>query len=211
MTVFLAGPSAPAGHGALGSRPSLVTPVAALLATPTARRVMGLWLPAFPRRSGRFAPCAPQSRPGGPMTGLPPLFSPGREGPMTASTETRAGVETRTRGKSRVRAAKPAVRLGVRMRRNWQLYAMMALPLIWLAIFAYWPMYGVIIAFKDYNVVSGIWGSPWAGMKYFERFVESYQFWKLIKNTIYLHVYELVATCPLPILLALCLNSVRKK
>jgi putative aldouronate transport system permease protein len=130
---------------------------------------------------------------------------------MTASTETGAGVETRTRGKSRVRAAKPAVRLGVRMRRNWQLYAMMALPLIWLAIFAYWPMYGVIIAFKDYNVVSGIWGSPWVGLKHFDRFVESYQFWKLIKNTVYLHVYELVATFPLPIILALCLNTVRKK
>src|SRR5215218_1520246 len=139
MTVFLAGPSAPAGHGALGSRPSLVTPVAALLATPTARRVMGLWLPAFPRRSGGLAPSALQSRAGGPHDRAPstPQSRPG--GPMTASTETRAGVETRTRGKSRVRAAKPAVRLGVRMRRNWQLYAMMALPLIWLAIFAYWP------------------------------------------------------------------------
>ncbi|WP_327634148.1 ABC transporter permease subunit [Kribbella sp. NBC_00482] len=107
--------------------------------------------------------------------------------------------------------AKSRAGLGLRMRRNWQLYAMLALPLIWLAIFAYWPMYGVIIAFKDYNVVSGIWGSPWAGMKYFDRFVESYQFWRLIKNTVYLHVYELVATFPLPIILALCLNTVRRK
>ena len=73
---------------------------------------------------------------------------------------------------------------------------MLALPLIWLAIFAYWPMYGVIIAFKDYNVVSGIWGSPWVGFKHFDRFIESYQFWKLIRNTVYLHVYELVATFP---------------
>src|SRR5919197_748278 len=104
---------------------------------------------------------------------------------MTASTETRAGVQSAVRRKGRARAEKPAVRLGVRMRRNWQLYAMLALPLIWLAIFSYWPMYGVIIAFKDYNVVSGIWGSPWVGMKYFDRFVESYQFWRLIKNTVY--------------------------
>ena len=137
---------------------------------------------------------------------------------MTASTETRAGVEPAAKppaksqsSRGRGKAAKPSVRLGLRMRRNWQLYAMLALPLIWLALFAYWPMYGVIIAFKDYNVVSGIWGSPWAGFKYFDRFIESYQFWRLIRNTVYLHVYELVATFPLPILLALCLNTVRKK
>src|SRR6266498_4785555 len=53
------------GHG---SRPSLVTPVAVLLAAPPARRIIGLWLPPFPRRSSRFAPSTPQSRPGGPMT-----------------------------------------------------------------------------------------------------------------------------------------------
>ncbi|MGW1340881.1 ABC transporter permease [Kribbella sp. NPDC002412] len=138
---------------------------------------------------------------------------------MTASTETRvqptakppARHQSPGRKKRRAKEPKPSVRLGIRMRRNWQLYAMLALPLIWLAIFAYWPMYGVVIAFKDYNVVSGIWGSPWAGFKYFDRFIESYQFWKLIKNTVYLHVYELVATFPLPIILALCLNTVRKK
>ncbi|MEU4293650.1 ABC transporter permease subunit [Kribbella sp. NPDC026596] len=130
---------------------------------------------------------------------------------MTTSTEAEARSSVRTAAHKRTRTAKNAVGLGLRMRRNWQLYAMLALPLLWLAIFAYWPMYGVIIAFKDYNVVSGIWGSPWAGMKYFDRFVESYQFWRLIKNTVYLHVYELVATFPLPIILALCLNTVRKK
>jgi len=138
---------------------------------------------------------------------------------MTASTQTRvpaaakppAGHRAPDRRKARGKPAKPSVRLGIRMRRNWQLYAMLALPLVWLAIFAYWPMYGVIIAFKDYNVVSGIWGSPWAGFKYFDRFIESYQFWKLIKNTVFLHVYELVATFPLPIVLALCLNTVRRK
>ena len=130
---------------------------------------------------------------------------------MTTSTSTEARSAVRTAAHKRTRTARSAVGLGLRMRRNWQLYAMLALPLIWLAIFAYWPMYGVIIAFKDYNVVSGIWGSPWVGTKHFHRFVESYQFWRLIKNTVYLHVYELVATFPLPIILALCLNTIRKK
>ena len=128
---------------------------------------------------------------------------------MTTSTQARPAV--RDAAHKRTRSAKSSVGLGLRMRRHWQLYVMLALPLIWLAIFAYWPMYGVIIAFKDYNVVSGILGSPWVGLKHFDRFVESYQFWRLIRNTVFLHVYELVATFPLPIVLALCLNTVRKK
>lgn len=101
--------------------------------------------------------------------------------------------------------------LGTRVRRHWQLYAMLSLPLLFLAVFSYWPMYGIVIAFKDYNVVDGILGSPWVGFKHFDRFVNSYLFWRLIKNTVFLHVYELVATFPLPIMLALALNSVRRK
>ncbi|MFI5734694.1 ABC transporter permease [Kribbella sp. NPDC051587] len=117
----------------------------------------------------------------------------------------------RTPARPGVRKAKQAVGLGTRMRRNWQLYAMLAVPLIWLAIFAYWPMYGAIIAFKDYNVVDGILGSRWVGLKHFERFVESYQFGRLIKNTLVLQVYELFATFWPPILLALGLNMARRK
>jgi putative aldouronate transport system permease protein len=77
---------------------------------------------------------------------------------MTASTETRATGRTAEppagrqlptgHRKGRVKTPKPSVRLGIRMRRNWQLYVMLALPLIWLAVFAYWPMYGVVIAFN---------------------------------------------------------------
>lgn len=110
-----------------------------------------------------------------------------------------------------VRKAATAISLPARIRRNWQLYAMLAIPLVWLGIFAYWPMYGVVIAFKEYTVVDGIWGSEWVGLKHFQRFVESYQFWRLLRNTVVLHVYELVATFPLPILLALGLNMVRRR
>ncbi|WP_433168585.1 ABC transporter permease [Kribbella sp. CA-247076] len=117
----------------------------------------------------------------------------------------------RTPAHSTARPKKQALGLGARMRRNWQLYAMLAVPLLWLAIFAYWPMYGAIIAFKDYNVVDGILGSRWVGFKHFERFVESYQFWRLLKNTLILHVYELLATFWLPILLALGLNMARRR
>ncbi|MFB6722524.1 ABC transporter permease [Kribbella sp. NPDC056345] len=122
---------------------------------------------------------------------------------LVRRTPARSGAQPRPR--------KQAVSLGTRMRRNWQLYAMLAIPLVWLAIFAYWPMYGAIIAFKDYNVIDGILGSRWVGFKHFERFVESYQFGRLIKNTLVLQVYELFATFWPPILLALGLNMARRK
>ncbi|WP_132143715.1 ABC transporter permease [Kribbella antiqua] len=118
---------------------------------------------------------------------------------------------TTTPAATRTPARKSGPGLKAKLRRHWQMYAMLALPLLWLAIFAYWPMYGVIIAFKDFNVVDGIWGSPWVGLKHFERFTDSYLFWRLIKNTVVLHVYELVATFPLPIILALALNMVRRR
>ncbi len=85
---------------------------------------------------------------------------------------------------------------------------MLSLPLLWLLIFQYWPMYGVQIAFRNFNVVDGITGSPWVGLANFERFVSSYNFWQIIKNTLILSVYSLVAGFPLPILLALALNHI---
>jgi putative aldouronate transport system permease protein len=78
-------------------------------------------------------------------------------------------------------------------------------------IFKYIPMANVVLAFKDYNVIEGIWGSPWVGFKYFTMFFNNPQFGTLIKNTLYLSVYQLAVDFPLPILLALCLNEVRNK
>lgn len=72
-------------------------------------------------------------------------------------------------------------------------------------------MVNVVLAFKDYNVVKGIWGSPWVGFRYFQLFFENPEFGTLIKNTVYLSVYQLVVDFPLPIVLALCLNEVRSK
>jgi putative aldouronate transport system permease protein len=72
-------------------------------------------------------------------------------------------------------------------------------------------MANVVIAFKDYNVVKGIWGSSWVGFKYFQLFFENPQFGMLIKNTLYLSIYQLVVDFPLPIMLALCLNEVKSK
>lgn len=96
-----------------------------------------------------------------------------------------------------------------RMKRSWRLYVLIALPLIYIIIFKYVPMYGAQIAFKDFVVTKGIAGSDWAGFKHFVRFFNSYEFWRLMNNTIVLSVYSLVAGFPFPIILALSLNYVR--
>ena len=97
------------------------------------------------------------------------------------------------------------------IRSGWQLYALFLLPLLYIIIFKYVPMYGAQIAFKDFNVTKGIMGSPWAGAKHFERFFASHEFWRLLKNTLSLSFYTLAASFPFPILLALCLNYVGNK
>ncbi|MBD3917162.1 sugar ABC transporter permease [Paenibacillus sp. PR3] len=91
---------------------------------------------------------------------------------------------------------------------NYQLYLFLLPTIVFFAIFAYWPMYGVIIAFKDFSVTKGIMGSPWAGFEHFERFFHSYNFKELISNTLGLSVLGLIVTFPLPIILALSLNQV---
>ena len=97
----------------------------------------------------------------------------------------------------------------IRMRRRWQLYALLLLPLVYIIIFSYVPMLGAQIAFRDYTVSGGIWNSEWVGFANFERFFNSFQFSRLIINTITLGLYLLVVGIPIPIILALSLNQVR--
>ncbi|MFC4619747.1 ABC transporter permease [Camelliibacillus cellulosilyticus] len=80
---------------------------------------------------------------------------------------------------------------------------------IWFIIFSYIPMYGVTIAFKDYNFSQGILGSPWAGWKYFKQFFDYYQSWDIIRNTVVISVLKLIFGFPAPIILALLLNEIR--
>lgn len=95
--------------------------------------------------------------------------------------------------------------------KNWELYLLTIPVLAYYIIFQYWPMYGVQIAFKDYIPTIGIWGSPWVGFKHFERLFKSYQFWGLLKNTVGISIYQLVAGFPIPIALALMMNEVKNK
>jgi putative aldouronate transport system permease protein len=94
---------------------------------------------------------------------------------------------------------------------NYQLYLFLLPALIYFIVFHYVPMYGVLIAFKDFVATKGIMESPWVGFKHFERFFDSYQFWSLIKNTLGLSVTQLVVGFPLPIFLALMLNQMRSE
>ncbi len=92
------------------------------------------------------------------------------------------------------------------LKRNWMLWIMFLPVVVYYAIFNYAPMYGIVIAFKDYKVRRGILGSPNVGFKYFERFFSSYNFWELIQNTLGISVYSLVVGFPLAILFALMLH-----
>lgn len=89
---------------------------------------------------------------------------------------------------------------------NWQIYALLTPALLYFTIFNYVPMYGVQLAFKDYIANLGFWNSPLVGFEHFERFFNSYYFWRLIKNTLLLSLYQTVLF-PLPILFALALHE----
>lgn len=94
---------------------------------------------------------------------------------------------------------------------NWQLYAMLAVPMAWLIIYQYVPMYGIQIAFRDYRPIDGFAGfsnAEWVGFEHFQRFFTSYNFWPIIRNTLILNFYSLLAGFPLPIILALSLYYV---
>lgn len=97
------------------------------------------------------------------------------------------------------------------LRRDYQLYLLVIPSIIYFLVFHYAPMYGIQIAFKDFSPTLGITGSPWAGLKHFERFFSSHQFWRLIKNTLGVSLYQLIAGFPIPIMLALLINQVKQK
>ena len=97
------------------------------------------------------------------------------------------------------------------LKRDMSLYLFCIPGIILTFIFSYVPMYGVQLAFRRYNGKAGIWGSPWVGMYYFKRFFDSPYFVSTIKNTLVLSLYSLIVSFPIPIILALLLNSFRHK
>lgn len=94
-------------------------------------------------------------------------------------------------------------------RRNKYIY-LLALPVIaWYFLFCYMPLYGSIIAFKDFHPGLGIWGSPWYGLTNFMNFFRSVYAWRVTRNTILINLYSLLFGFPAPILLALLFHEIR--
>ncbi len=97
------------------------------------------------------------------------------------------------------------------LRRDWQLYTFLVLPLLFLAVFRYLPMAGNVIAFRRFRPGSSIFGDEWVGLHYVEMFVQDRVFWNVFQNTLILGGLALVIVFPLPIAAALMLNELRSR
>jgi putative aldouronate transport system permease protein len=102
-------------------------------------------------------------------------------------------------------------RLEKEIRLNWQLYVMILPVLVGFFFFRFYPLYGLQIAFKDYNIVAGIRGSEWVGLENFFKFFEDPFFFRVVKNTVVLGFWTLVISYPLPIVFAVLLNEVKQQ
>lgn len=95
------------------------------------------------------------------------------------------------------------------LKRNRYIYLMLVPVVAYYLVFHYGPMYGVQIAFRDFNPATGIWGSPWVGLKHFRSFFSGVFIGRLLRNTLSINLLDLALGFPAPIILALLLNEVR--
>lgn len=95
------------------------------------------------------------------------------------------------------------------MKEHKVLYLLMVPGLLYFALFRYLPMFGLVIAFKDYNIFKGIWASDWVGLANFEALVHSSDFWNVMKNTLVISLTKILIGFPIPILLAILLNDIK--
>ncbi|MEO3747681.1 ABC transporter permease subunit [Plantactinospora sp. B5E13] len=122
------------------------------------------------------------------------------------------GVEVRPEGRRRGRPDRPRRRgWGQALRRDWQLYSLAVLPLLFFLIFRYLPMLGSVIAFRRFQPGGSIFGEYWVGLRYVKMFLSDPTFWNVFTNTLVLGALTLVICFPLPIVLALLLNEVRAR
>lgn len=112
--------------------------------------------------------------------------------------------------KTNIVAVQKKKSFGVYMKRYWQLYVLLALPLVYLLIFKYIPMIYIQIAFKDYSIVQSVWEMPWADNNGFEYFIKAFKnrdFLYALRNTLFLNLLDLFVGFPIPIIFALILNE----
>lgn len=106
---------------------------------------------------------------------------------------------------------KKKVTAGQYLKKNWPLYTMLLIPMAYIILFKYVPMAGLAIAFKDFNVFKGIWGSEWVGFKYFAEAFQKVEFWKSVKNTLIINLGDLIFCWPFPIFLAIVMSEMSRK
>jgi len=100
-------------------------------------------------------------------------------------------------------------RLRLDVVREWDLYLMLIPGILFLLLFKYTPMYGIVIAFKDFNIYDGLAASPWVGMEHFERLFLSEDFARVFRNTLIISIYKIFFLFPLPIILAVLMNEIK--
>lgn len=105
-------------------------------------------------------------------------------------------------------ALSPGKRMVRKALGQWQLHLLILLPLAYLLIFHYWPMYGAQIAFRDYRARKGITGSEWVGMKWFVKFLTNYDFREILTNTLAISFYQILVGFPIPVFFALMINAI---
>lgn len=113
--------------------------------------------------------------------------------------------------RAEVKKNKPAKPMKLRIWKNRGLYILLVPMLVYFILFNVLPIWGLQIAFRDFKPALGITGSPWAGLKYIEKFVTSYSFWTLLRNTLVLSVYCLIICLPLAMILAIVLKYLPMK
>ncbi len=116
-----------------------------------------------------------------------------------------------TNGNAGAAAAGPKKTLWTRIWEYRELYLLLIIPVVLTFIYKYIPMYGIQIAFRDYKASRGILGSEWVGFNWFNRFFNSPNAGRMIKNTLLLSLYALLWSFPIPIILSLCINQLRFK
>lgn len=97
------------------------------------------------------------------------------------------------------------------IRKHGELFALFLFAFLFFLVFKFGPLYGVVVAFKDFRVVDGIWGSSWVGLQHFQELFQSHDFYRILQNTLLLNFYLLLFAFPAPIMLALALNEVRSR
>ncbi len=95
------------------------------------------------------------------------------------------------------------------LRRDWQLYSLLVIPLVMVLVFKYAPMFGLTLAFKDYKIAKGFWGSEWVGLEVFQDLFAKPDFIRAIRNTLMLNILDLLFSFTAPIVLALLLNEIK--